>query len=103
MTATMSRMRSRPGNDDLDVDEPHQDSVGPPAAEAGEEPDGDAEGAGEGDHRDADDERGARAVDQAREDVATELVGAEEVGPLALRVCQTGGFSRPTTDCAAGS
>ena len=51
---------------------------------AGEQAEQRAEPHREGDHRRADAERGARAVDRAGEDVAAEFVGAEPVlAPMA--------------------
>jgi hypothetical protein len=59
------------------VHEPHHDGVDDAAAVAADQAEGDA--AGEGDRRrdEADGERDAGAVDDAREDVAADLVGAE--------------------------
>ena len=63
------------------VHDPHDQAVDPAEVAAGQAK-GEAEQAREGGDREAHDQRHARAVDGAREDVAAELVGAE---PPALR------------------
>ena len=67
------------GEREHEVDEPLDDHVGRPSHVAGEDPERAGEDdACEGDHKGARDRR-VRAGDDAREYVATELVGSEEV------------------------
>ena len=69
----------REGEDD--VDEPHQDQVDDPAVEGRHEPDHEAGAEADADGDRADVERHLGAVDDARERVAAEVVGAERVRP----------------------
>ena len=69
------------------VDDAHQHRVAPAAEEAGHQADGHAEQRGDGHRAGGRQQRGARAVDHARQHVAAELVGAEPVralGPLSM-------------------
>ena len=53
------------------------------AAEGGDQPEERAQGNGDDDHREADEERQPRPVDQARKHVAADLVGAEQEARVA--------------------
>ena len=73
-----------------DVDEARQQRVDPAAVVAGQQPDGDADQHGDAGADDPDEQRDARAVDGAREDVAPERVDAEAVlGGRARAACRT--------------
>ena len=65
----------------LHVDPAHEPPVGAPALVPGDQPDDDAERAGERDHEHADEQRGPRAVDEARQDVVALPVGPHRVRP----------------------
>jgi hypothetical protein len=67
---------TRKGEDD--VHQPHDQGVDPAAEEAGDEAEHDPDDEAERHHHRADGERVARAVDEAREHVAADRVGAEE-------------------------
>ena len=60
-----------------DVDDARDDAVGPAAEIAGDQPERRADQAGGGGRREGDDEGDAPAIDQPREQVAAEAVGAE--------------------------
>src|SRR5919205_486489 len=62
-----------------DVHEPHDQRVGPAAVEAGQQPEHGAADQRDADRHDPDVERYPRAVDHSAEDVAPEVVGAEQV------------------------
>ena len=74
----------------------HDRSVHEPAEVAGDRPERAADRRGERDEQERQRERHARAVEDAAEDVAAELVGAEEVLPGR-------GLSAARTSCASGS
>src|SRR5882724_5737311 len=61
-----------------DLDQALDQDVDPAAVIAGDAADDDAEGEADGDADEADGERDARAVEDAREHVAAEPVGAEQ-------------------------
>ncbi len=62
-----------------DVGDAHQHRIDPAAEIAGDRADGEPDGHHDDRHQHHDGERGARAVERAREDVAPQLVGAEPV------------------------
>ena len=107
-TAMASMALKRPGPDDRhqhqrqqqrregedDVHHPHDQRVDPAAEVAGDQPDEDAGDQRQRHHHEADDQRVARAVDQPREDVAAERVGAEQE----RRACRP--RSRPAASAA---
>jgi hypothetical protein len=64
-----------------DIHDPHDDRVEPFWREAGDQTDEDAARRSEDDHADADEEGELGAVEQARDEIAAERVGAEDVGP----------------------
>ena len=66
------------GERELRVGERHDHAVGEPAPVARRDPERRAERAAHAHRREADDQRDARPVDHPREDVAAEMVGAEE-------------------------
>ncbi len=70
-----------PGMDICDVDDAHDDVVDGLAEVAGHQPQGHAQGAGEEDAHDADDERGAGPDHEHAEHVPAQAVGPEGVGP----------------------
>ena len=70
------------GNRELDVRDAHQDVVDAPARIARDEADDDAERAGQADGDHAHEQRDARAVDEPAQDVAADLVGAEDVAAV---------------------
>ena len=71
---------------ELHVDDAHEHAVRPSAEVAGEQSDEPADRGGDDDGDDPDADRHAGAVDQAQEDVAAEVVGAEQVTRRAGRL-----------------
>ena len=82
------------------VHDAHDDAV-EPADVAGDQADDEADGDAEHGHRHADDQRHARAVDDAAVDVAAERVGAEAVHERRLLavVGADGALRRPAACC----
>ncbi len=78
------------GEGELNVAKAHDDIVDPAAEVARDKARRDADGAADRDGSDADEERDARAVKEAGEDVAAERVGAHEEG-RAVRAIGQGG------------
>ena len=74
------------GEGELDVGDAHEDRARPAAEETGQQPQESADERGEQHRAEADEERHARAVEHPREQVAPELVGAEEVARGARRL-----------------
>jgi len=70
------------GKGDLHIDRAHDEQVDAAALVAGKQPKQHAEGTGEGDHGHADQQRGARAIDDAGKNVTAELIGAERMRPV---------------------
>ena len=85
-----------------DFDEPRDHAVDPAAIPAGEQPERRARKRCEARRDEGDDQRDARAVDQAREHVAAEIVGAEPMARLGA-VESRGGSGRASGPGRAGS
>ena len=71
--------QDEPREGEEDVGDAHQHRVDQPAGIAGDRADGEADRRGDDRDEDDDEQRDARAVDDAREDVAALVVGAEPV------------------------
>ena len=71
------------GEAEQDIDDARDHAVDPAAEIAGGKPGEDADRRRDADHGGADEDRDARAVDDARQDVAAERVAAEQVAPFA--------------------
>ena len=67
------------GDREEDVHHAHDEGIGAPAVEAGEEAEGDADEAGQRDRGETDAERDPAPVQDAAQDVASEVVGAERM------------------------
>ena len=84
------------------VHDAHDDAV-EPADVAGDQADDEADGDADRRHRDADDQRHARAVDDAAVDVAAERVGAEAVHELHFRCRRRRGWRAPRPASCCGT
>ena len=85
--SAISAIASRIGGIDISPSITRMMNAVGPAHHAGDEPDREAGERGKDRHREADRERDARAVDDARIDVAAEHVGAEPVLRRTARAC----------------